>query len=293
MGDLRLHSQHLLPEYHLKGHRNQPAAAASQQSDAGIDQTMGASAFSRPRVMSEEDDGRKNPKISSRREVVLVKGFPKSPQKCGSTLDDGGSRRKAEVQMNEAAEQHDENQALKEECASLRSSVKHLEPDEAGSLQRILGLERMNHILESQVAHDHGRMKDERNLAMDQLSIKANRLNELETMAYDFNNKTQQLRMENSEISASLWKAVEATNEYQSMVGSGTDLRIKNERTSSRLNETRRIDHAGQIERCGDVPRQHSHQQRWTDPSLEGSDATPVRERAEEWFRSAEKLADL
>ena len=38
--------------------------------------------------------------------------------------------------MNEAAEQHDENQALKEECASLRPSVKDLESDEAGSLQQ-------------------------------------------------------------------------------------------------------------------------------------------------------------
>ena len=57
----------------------------------------------------------------------------------------------------------------------------------------------MNHALESQVAHVRGRMKDEYNLAMDQRSIKANRLNELEAIAYDFNNETQQLRMESSE----------------------------------------------------------------------------------------------
>ena len=74
--------------------------------------------------------------------------------------------------VSEAAEQYDENRALREECASLRSSVKDLEFDEAGSLQRILGLESTTHTLESQVAHVHGRMRDEYNLAMDQLSIK-------------------------------------------------------------------------------------------------------------------------
>ena len=63
--------------------------------------------------------------------------------------------------MSESAKQHDENDALKAECASLRSSVKSLESDEAGSLQRILGLERMNHTLQSQVSHVHGRMRDE------------------------------------------------------------------------------------------------------------------------------------
>ena len=72
--------------------------------------------------------------------------------------------------MSEAAEQHGENNALKEECASLRSFVKDLESDEAGSLQRIMGLERMNHTLEPQAAHVHGWMTDEYNLAMDQLN---------------------------------------------------------------------------------------------------------------------------
>ena len=89
-------------------------------------------------------------------------------------------------------------------------------------------LERMNRTLESQVAHVHGRMKDEYNLAMDQLSIRANRLNDLEAMAYDFNNETQQLRMEN----ASLRKAVEATNEYQSMVSSRRDSMKQEESTT-------------------------------------------------------------
>ena len=56
--------------------------------------------------------------------------------------------------MSEAAEQYDENRELKEESQDLES-------DESGSLQRILGLEKMNHTLESQVAHVHGRMKDE------------------------------------------------------------------------------------------------------------------------------------
>ena len=142
--------------------------------------------------------------------------------------------------MSEAAEQHDENNAMKEECASLRSSVKSLESDEAGSLQRILGLERTNHTLESQVAHFHGRIRDEYNLAMDQLSIKASRLNELEAMAYDFNSETQQLRTESREISASLRKAIEATNEYQSMINAGTDFRTRL-RTSSRDDEARRV----------------------------------------------------
>ena len=157
---------------------------------------------------------RKGEKSSSPR------GSPSDPRSADQQLDDElrESPTEAEVQMSEAAEQHDENNALKEECASLRSFVKSLESDEAGSLQRILGLERMNHTLESQVAHFHGRMRDEYNFAMDQLSIKASRLNELEAMAYDFNSETQQLRTENSEISASLRKAIEATNEYQSMV---------------------------------------------------------------------------
>ena len=51
--------------------------------------------------------------------------------------------------MSEAAEQCDENNALKKECASLQSAVDRLESDEAGSPQRILGLERMNHTLEA------------------------------------------------------------------------------------------------------------------------------------------------
>ena len=100
--------------------------------------------------------------------------------------------------MSEAVGQHNENHALKEERASLRSSVKDLESDEAGSLQRILGLERMSDTLEPQVAKWP--------------VISTTR---------------QQLRMENSEISALLRKAIEATNEYNSMVSSGTDLRTK------------------------------------------------------------------
>ena len=67
--------------------------------------------------------------------------------------------------MSEVAEQLDESNALKKECASLRSAVDRLESDEAGSLQRILGLERMNHALEPQAAHVYGGMRDEDNLA--------------------------------------------------------------------------------------------------------------------------------
>ena len=64
-------------------------------------------------------------------------------------------------------------------------------------------------------------------MAMGQLFIKANRLDELEPMAYDFNNETQQMRAENSEISTSLREAIETANEYQSMMSSGTELRAK------------------------------------------------------------------
>ena len=92
--------------------------------------------------------------------------------------------------------QLDESNALKKECASLLSAVDRLEPDEAGSLQRILGLERMNHALESQVAHVHGRMRDEYNLAIDQLDVKSNRLSEVETVAHDFNGENRMMRVE-------------------------------------------------------------------------------------------------
>ena len=70
-------------------------------------------------------------------------------------------------------------------------------------------------------------MRDEYNLAMDQLNIKASRLNELEAMAYDCNSETQQMRTENSEISASMRKAIETTNEYQSMTNTGTEYRTR------------------------------------------------------------------
>ena len=57
--------------------------------------------------------------------------------------------------MSEAAEQLDENNASKKECASLRSAVDRLESDEVGSLQRILGLERMNHALVAEGSRSH------------------------------------------------------------------------------------------------------------------------------------------
>lgn len=63
--------------------------------------------------------------------------------------------------MSEAAEQYDENRAWKAECISMQSSIQILESDEAGSLQRILDLERVNNTLESQVEFVHGRMRDE------------------------------------------------------------------------------------------------------------------------------------
>ena len=43
----------------------------------------------------------------------------------------------------------------------MESRMQALESDEAGSLQRIIGLERMNHTLEAQTDHVHGRMRDE------------------------------------------------------------------------------------------------------------------------------------
>ena len=52
--------------------------------------------------------------------------------------------------MSKAAGQLVKNNALKKECASLQSAAGRLESDEAGSLQRIPGLERMNNALESQ-----------------------------------------------------------------------------------------------------------------------------------------------
>ena len=118
--------------------------------------------------------------------------------------------------MSKAAEQHDEN-ALKEECASLRSWSPR-----GGKPAKDPGVQENESYLESQVAHVHGGMRDAYNLAMGQLNIKASRLSELEAMAYDYNSESQQLRAENSE-SASLRKAIKATNEYQSMINTGTD----------------------------------------------------------------------
>ena len=146
-------------------------AAVSQQSDAGIDQTAGSRASrSRAPSPSDEDDGRTRIRKSRKGEKSSSpRGSPSDPRNADQQLDDESrkARRKAEAQMSEAAERLDENNALKEECASLQTAVGRLESDEAGSLQRILNLERMNHALESQVAHAHGKMRDEYNLAMD------------------------------------------------------------------------------------------------------------------------------
>ena len=134
-------------------------AAASQQSDA-VDQTIRARASSLSRVPSEEDGGWTRIRKSRKGEnQSSPRGSPSDPRSADQQLNDDlrKAQRKAEVQMSEAAEQHGENNALKEECASFRSFVKSLESDEAGSLQRILGLDRMNHTLESQAAHVHGR----------------------------------------------------------------------------------------------------------------------------------------
>ena len=140
-------------------------------------------------IPSEEDEGRTRIRKSRKGEKSSSPtGSPSDPRSADQQLDDElrKAQRKAGAQMNEAAEQLDENNSLKKECASLQSAINELESDEAGSLQRILGLERMNRALESQVAHVHGRIRDEYNLAMDQLNIKSNRLNEVEAVAVRF-----------------------------------------------------------------------------------------------------------
>lgn len=61
---------------------------------------------------------------------------------------------KTESQLGEAAEQYDENRALRSVCISKASKIQALEPD---GLQRSIGLERMNHTPEVQTAHVHGK----------------------------------------------------------------------------------------------------------------------------------------
>ena len=190
-------------------------AAASQQSDAGADQAMGARASSRSRVLRWVESA----SFGRERSYPPQRGSPSDPRNADQQLDDElrKARRTTELQMSEAAEQH----ALKAECP----------------LQRILGLERMNHTRESQVAHVHGRMRDECNLTMEQLKVKASRLSEIEATAFDFNNETQQLRTESSEISASLRKAAESTSEYQSMMNTGAGHRTRLSHVNEQLRE--------------------------------------------------------
>ena len=83
-------------------------------------------------------------------------------------------------------------------------------------------------------------MRDEYNLAIGQLGIKSKRLSEVETVAHDFNIENRMMRAENSEMSTSLRKAIEATNGDQSMISSGTDLRAKLNHENERLRETMR-----------------------------------------------------
>ena len=103
----------------------------SQQRDAGVDQTMGARASSRSRVPSAEEEGRTRIRKSRKGEKAS------SPRSADQQLDAElrKAQGKAEAQMNEAAEQLDENNALKKECASLQSSVDRQESGEAGSLE--------------------------------------------------------------------------------------------------------------------------------------------------------------
>ena len=195
--------------------------------------------------------------------------------------------------MSEAAEQLDESNALKKECALLRSAVDRPESDEAGSLQRLLGLVRMNHALESQVAHVHGRMRDEYNLAMDELDIKSNRLSEVETVAHDFNSENRMMRAENSEMSPSLRKAIEATNEYQFMISSGTELRAKLNHENERLRETMRQEESTMQAKFRGAGMYHNQIVTNKDGQIETLrdqiQHLSGSESREEWFRSAEK----
>ena len=73
--------------------------------------------------------------------------------------------------MSETAEHFDEVRSLRGERATMESTIQAVRTDEAGCVQRTTGLERMNHTLEAQVDHVHGRMKHEYDLAIEQLRV--------------------------------------------------------------------------------------------------------------------------
>ena len=75
-----------------------------------------------------DQECRQKKTMDGHKSVNLYKRFPSDPRSADRQLDEElrKAQRKSELQMNEAAEQHDENNALKAECASLRSSVKSL-----------------------------------------------------------------------------------------------------------------------------------------------------------------------
>ena len=79
-----------------------------------------------------------------RRAMAKQPAAPSDPTSADQQLDNElrKQQRKAEVQMSEAAERHDENRTLGAECVSMESSIQSLESDGAGSLQRILELEK-------------------------------------------------------------------------------------------------------------------------------------------------------
>ena len=128
------------------------------QSDAAVDQTeAGASTFPRD-----------SPKFPKTADEMLVEELRQQHVKT-------------ESQLGEAAEQYDENRALRSVCVSMASKIQALEPD---GLQRSIGLERMSHTPEVQTAHVHG--KKERRAVED-----IGRLREVEVSAFTMNSNAQ------------------------------------------------------------------------------------------------------
>ena len=132
-------------------------------------------------------------------------------------------------------------------------------------------------------------MRDEYNLATDQLNIKSSRLNELEATLNSYERKHR-------EISTSLRKAIEASNEYQSMINAGTDLRTKLRNENERLREKMKQEESTMQAKLRGVEMYHNN----TVTNEDGQIQTlrdqiqhlSGSESREEWFRSAERLAD-
>ena len=205
-------------------------AAVSQHNDAGMDQTMEARASSRSRAPSDDGDGRTQVRKSRKGEKSSSpRGSPSDPRTADQQLDEELRKHqlKTEEKLSEAAEQHDEHRELGAECVSLKSTMQAYESDEAGCLQRMLGLERM---------------KDEHDLATEQLSVRGARLNELQAMIFDANNENQQFRAEHSEILASLQQTTKAAEELRSQVNHGNGFRARLTHENEQLQERLKLE---------------------------------------------------